>query len=110
MAGFGVSSKKHTFASSGAAVTLSSITVIKQAQNVFLRSTTGNATPVYVGGSDVTSSNGLALVAGVILNLTELMSGPDRELFDLTQVYVAAADGITLEVLFDVAVNNPRAQ
>jgi len=93
MAGYGLKSLKKNVATAGTRVQLSSSAIY--AKKVFIVASTSNAGLIYIGGSDVSSTNGFPLAntaPGNRVDLGDLTIGGSSEAWDLSQVYVDAAN------------------
>jgi hypothetical protein len=84
----------------GTAVALSSTQLL--VKNVVVQAENGNTGLIYLGGSDVDSTNGYELSAGLGIALADLQSDIGKgDYIDLAQVYVdAATNADAIRVLY----------
>lgn len=86
-----------TVTTAGTAVPLSATELYSS--HILIQASTGNTNNIYVGGSDVDSTNGIALTPGSSISLGDLQRKDMNEAIDLRQVYVDAdTNGNTVRV------------
>ena len=99
---------KKTISGTNTAEVLASTTDVasgRLAQSVLLLAPSGNSGTVYIGGSDVDSTNGFPMAGGTSVNLGDLRLNSQAGEWDLHSIYVYGTANDTIRVLQSAEVS-----
>jgi hypothetical protein len=96
MPGFGLKSEVITLAGATAQAMGSGLVP----SDMVVLADTANSNPIYIGGSDVTTSNGMLVPEGTPIKLSALLSGGHYESYNLAKIFVIGSTGEKLRILY----------
>lgn len=75
------------------------------AQEIMIMADSSNLNPVYIGGSDVTSTNGFPLSPGIVISLGGILMGSSKQDLSLLDCYVYGTAGEKIRVILGKSVD-----